>query len=87
MLELTPGPPHILLADHLEGERPVFVYRVESLPATLESLDARGWKAAESFEIPQGPCCSFDTPGGHRIALYQLTRPDVAKHFEGRRDF
>jgi hypothetical protein len=25
--------------------------------------------------------------GGHRFALYQLTRPEVAAHFEGRRDF
>ena len=29
----------------------------------------------------------FRTPGGHRIALYQLTRPEVAAHFNGRRDF
>jgi hypothetical protein len=34
-----------------------------------------------------GPCCSFTTPGGHRIALYELTRPEVPKQFEGRRDF
>jgi len=39
------------------------------------------------LEIPQGPCCSLRTPGGHRIALYQLTRPEVASHFDGRRDF
>jgi hypothetical protein len=39
------------------------------------------------LEIPQGPCCSFRTPGGHRIALYQLTRAEVAPHFDGRRDF
>jgi hypothetical protein len=34
-----------------------------------------------------GPCCSFTTPGGHRIAVYELTRPEVAAHFAGRRDF
>ena len=39
------------------------------------------------FEIPHGPCCSFRTPSGHRIALYQLTRPEVAEHFAGRFDF
>jgi hypothetical protein len=39
------------------------------------------------LEIPQGPVCSFRTPGGHRVALYQLTRPEVGRHFEGRRDF
>jgi hypothetical protein len=25
MVELTEGPPHVLLTDHLEGDRPVFV--------------------------------------------------------------
>jgi hypothetical protein len=39
------------------------------------------------LEIPQGPCCSLRTPGGHRIALYDLTRPVVASHFDGLRDF
>lgn len=29
----------------------------------------------------------FRTPGGHRIAVYQRTRPEVVRHFEGRRDF
>lgn len=87
MLELTESPPHLLLADHLEGERPVFVYRVDDFPSTLKDLEARGWRHAETFEIPQGPCCSFETPGGHRVAVYQLTRPEVGRHFEGRRDF
>ena len=40
-----------------------------------------------SFEIPHGPCCSFTTPGGKRVALYQRTRPEAASHFDGRRDF
>ena len=40
-----------------------------------------------TFDIPHGPCCSFVTPGGHRVALYQLTRPEAAGHFDGRRDF
>jgi hypothetical protein len=87
MLRLTEGPPHILLTDHLEGDRPVFVYRVSDLAAALKDLKARGWKKAQTFEIPMGPCCSFTTPGGHRIAVYELTRPEVAAHFAGRRDF
>ena len=87
MIELTDGPPHLLLADHVEGERPVLVYRVSDLPAALAELESRGWERAGTFEIPQGPCCSFRTPGGHRVALYQLARPEVARSFEGRRDF
>ena len=84
---LTGGPPLLVLADHVEGDRPIFVYRVDDLVASLAELQARGWQPARSFEIPHGPCCSFRTAGGHRVALYQLTRPEVAAHFEGRRDF
>jgi hypothetical protein len=87
MLELTEGPPRILLADHLEGDRPILVYRVADFDATLKALRARGWKRERSIEIPHGPLCSFVTPGGQRLAVYELTRPDVEAHFEGRRDF
>jgi hypothetical protein len=86
-VELTPGPPIVLLTDHLEGERPILVYRVPDLPAALGALRSEGWTPQGTFEIPQGPCCSFKAPGGHRVALYQLVRPEVAAHFEGRRDF
>jgi hypothetical protein len=87
MIELSAVPPAVLLTDHVEGDRPILVYRVADLDAALGELAGRGWKGEGTFEIPQGPCCSFRTPGGHRFALYQLTRPEVAAHFEGRRDF
>jgi hypothetical protein len=86
-VQLTAGPPLVLLADHVEGERPILVYRVADLEAALAGLEARGWQRQRTLEIPQGPCCSFQTPGGHRIALYELTRPEVVAHFNGRRDF
>jgi len=86
-IQLTEGPPLVLLADHVEGDRPILVYRVADLGAALVALAARGWEQQQSLEIPHGPCCSFRTPSGHRIALYQLTRPELASHFEGRRDF
>lgn len=86
-VELTEGPPLILLADHVEGDRAILVYRVTDLTAALAELEARGWEREHTFEIPHGPICSFRSPGGHRIALYQLTRPEVAEHFAGRRDF
>ncbi len=86
-VRLTAGPPLLLLADHVEGERPIFIFRVDDLTAALAGLEARGWQRAGTLEIPHGPCCSFRTAGGHRVALYQLTRPEVAAHFEGRRDF
>ena len=87
MIELGEQSPRILLAGHLEGERPILVYRVETLAAGMTALEARGWTAEGTFEIPQGPCCSFRTPGGHRIAIYELKRPEVVAHFAGRRDF
>jgi hypothetical protein len=87
MVELSDGPPRILLADHLTGDRPVLVYRVGDLRRALKDLAARGWERERTFEIPQGPICSFIAPGGQRLALYQLTRPQVEDHFAGRRDF
>jgi hypothetical protein len=86
-IQLTEGPPLVLLADHVEGDRPILVYRVADLGAALIELEAHGWQRQHTLEIPQGPCCSLRTPGGHRIALYQLTRPEVVAHFDGRRDF
>ena len=86
-VELTPGPPTVLLTDHVEGDRAILVYRVADLDATLAEQEAAGWIRDRTFDIPHGPCCSFRTPGGHRLALYQLTRPEAAGHFDGRRDF
>lgn len=87
MIELTEEPPRILLAGHLEGDRPILVYRVADFKAALDALEARGWTREHSIEIPQGPLSSFIAPGGQRIAVYELTRPDVEEHFAGRRDF
>jgi predicted enzyme related to lactoylglutathione lyase len=87
MIELTGGPPHILLTDHLEGDRAIYIYRVEDLSEATSELKKRGLKKEHRLEIPMGPCSSFTTPGGHRIALYEPSRPDVLKHFLGRRDF
>ena len=86
-IALAEGSPMILLADHVEGERPILVYRVTKLRRTLAAMEARGWEREHTFEIPHGPICSFRSPGGHRIALYQLARPEVADNFVGRRDF
>lgn len=87
MIELTREPPRILLADHVDGDRPILVYRVTSLPEAVADLETRGWKAEHSLEIPQGPVTTFSGPGGHRLAIYELTRPGVEAGFEGRRDF
>jgi hypothetical protein len=87
MIEMTDAPPRIMLAGHLEGDRPVLVYRVADLEAALSALEARGWRRGHRLEIPQGPCCTFTAAGGQRIAIYERSRPDVESHFVGRRDF
>src|SRR3954453_3098521 len=87
MVSLTGEPPDILLAGHLEGDRPVLVYRVAGLDAAIAELERRGWQREAVFGIPHGPCCEFKTPGGHRIAIYELTRPEATQRLAGRRDF
>ena len=87
MIELSDAPPRILLADHLDGERPILVYRVADLDAARRDLRARGWDEGHGLEIPQGPVRSFAGPGGHRLAIYERIHPGVERSFEGRRDF
>ena len=87
MVELAPKPPRLIFTNHLEGERAIMIFRVTKLRAALKTLAGRGWEKEETFEIPQGPCCSFTTPTGQRVALYERTRPDVESHFIGRFDF
>ena len=87
MLELGKSGPRVLLTDHLEDQRTILIYRVEDLDRTEKELRSKGWKRGRSLDIPHGPVISFATPGGQRVAIYQLTRPEVAKHFSGRIDF
>jgi len=87
MVQMTADPPHLLFTDHLDGERPILIYRVDDLDSSLDRLQTAGWAKDSVFEIPHGPCCSFRTPSGHRVAIYELTRPEVAAHFRGRVDF
>ena len=86
-VELTTGPPHVLLTDHLEGDRPILVYRVKDLEAAVAAMRDRGFRKGRRVDLPMGSARSFSGPGGHRIAIYELTRPGVARHFEGRLDF
>ena len=87
MVELTDGPPQLVLAGHLEGDRPILVYRVPDLEAAARDLQARGADLGHALEIPQGPVRSFVAPGGQRLAIYELARPGVVDSFADRRDF
>jgi hypothetical protein len=87
MIRLGADPPALLLAQHLEGDEPVLVFRVEDLERELASLQARGVEVAMRFEIPHGPGAELVNPGPQRVALYELTRPDRVRQLAGRRDF
>lgn len=86
-IELAKGSPHLLLTDHIEGDRPILVYRVKDLDKAVEALRGRGFRRGRNVELPMGTARSFSGPGGHRIAIYELSRPSVADHFDGRFDF
>jgi hypothetical protein len=87
MVRLADGGPALLLAEHLEGEQPVLVFRVADLEAAKAALRERGWTPGHQLEIPHGPICVFTTPGGQRLAIYERVRPEADEFFAGRRDF
>jgi hypothetical protein len=87
MVDLTGNPPVVLLAEHLEGDQPVLVYRVEDLEQAIGELETRGVNLAARVGIPHGPGAELALAGPQRIALYELTRPEVPERLVGRRDF
>jgi hypothetical protein len=87
MVRLSDGPPAVVLADHVGGERPILVYRVEDLDAAAKTLANRDRNPGPELGMPHGPCYSFELPGGHRLAIYELTRPGADERLSGRFDF
>src|SRR3954454_1051667 len=79
--------PRVILAEHLLGNTPILLHRVSDLDQTLAEFATRGLRLDAQVELPLGPCATFRSPGGQRLGLYQLTRPEVDKHFAGRADF
>jgi len=86
-VRLIDAGPRLLLAEHLEGDAPVLVYRVPDLDTALTELERRGLAVEARFGIPHGPCAAFRAPGGQRLAVYELTRPGADAHLAGRHDF
>jgi catechol 2,3-dioxygenase-like lactoylglutathione lyase family enzyme len=86
-VSVSPEGPRLVLADHLTGEAPVLLHRVSDLGETLAQLTERGLRPERRVELPLGPCATFRSPGGQRLGLYELTRPQVDEHFAGRADF
>ena len=84
-VRLSPEPPGLLLAEHLDDQPPILVYRVENLRSAMRKLRSKGVEGT-SFEIPHGPIFRFDAAGGQRLAVYQLTRPEASTVWAGRLD-
>jgi hypothetical protein len=87
MLRVGTAGPALLLTDHLPDDRPVFIYRVDDLAATATDFATRGWTSEQTIELPPGPCTTFRAPGGHRLAVYEHSRPGVVESMAGQRDF
>jgi hypothetical protein len=87
MVRLGTDAPRLLLTDHLPDDRPILIYRVESLASSTKRLRDRGWTPERTVELPPGPCATFRAPGGQRLAIYEPTRPEVVESMAGQRDF
>jgi hypothetical protein len=79
--------PAVLFAEHLEGDRPVLLYRVDDLDTAVAGLRARGVEVGERFEFPFGEGAELVNPGPQRTAVYERSRPDRGASLRGRRDF
>jgi hypothetical protein len=86
MMSLGEGP-GFLLAQHLDGDAPVLVYRVDDLAASVTALNGRGLGVSDRFEFPYGDAVEVLSPGPQRVAIYERSRPDRGDSLRGRRDF
>ena len=87
MVRLAPDPPPLLFAEHLHGDQPVLVYRVEDLDRAVAELREHRLDIGLEFEIPHGRGAEITNPGPQRVAIYERTRPEAAERLAGRRDF
>ena len=86
MMSLGEGP-GFLLAQHLEGDAPVLVYRVDDLASSVADLAGRGIAVSGRFEFPYGDAVEVLSPGPQRVAIYQRSRPERGDSLRDRRDF
>ena len=82
MVRVSGDGPHLLLAEHLDGDAPVLVFRVDDL-----AVARARFPAAEPFEFPFGDGLLLISPAPQRIAVYQRTQAERGASLTGRRDF
>jgi len=78
--------PYVLLADHINKNDVMLIYRVENLQSAIKELKSKDWKEESTIEIPPGPCCTFRDPAGNALVIYENVRPYVMEQFKGRID-
>src|SRR3954451_18162125 len=79
--------PAVLFAEHLEGDRPVLLYRVDDLAGAVAADRADGVVVREAFEVPFGHGAEIPVPGPQRVAISERDHPDRGDALRGRRDF
>jgi len=87
MVRLAKGGPELLLAEHLEGEQPILVFRIDDLDAAITELRGRGVTLGSHFEMPYGIGVEVSNPGPQRLAVYERTQPERGAGLAGRKDF
>ena len=87
MVRADPDGPALLLAEHLEGERPILIFRVADLDAASAQLRERGVELGSAFEMPYGHGVQVKLPGPQRVAVYERSRGERGEGLAGRRDF
>lgn len=87
MVQLAAEAPRLLLAEHLEGDQPILIFRVDDLAVATAELDSRGVATGTPFEMPYGHGIEVTAPGPQRLAVYELTRAERGAGLAGRRDF
>ncbi len=87
MVRMAAEGPCLLFAEHLEGERPILVFRVDDLEAAIAELEDREAALGSRFEMPYGTGVEIVVPGPQRLAVYEQTRPERGRSLAGRRDF
>src|SRR3954452_21613959 len=87
MVRLAADLPELVLAEHLEGDQPVLLYRVADLDETVADLTQSGAELGERFEFPYGFGAEILSDGPQRLAVYERSRAERGDSLAGRRDF
>ena len=87
MVRIADDVPELVIAEHLEDDRPVLLYRVTDLDAATTELRSGGAEVGERFEFPFGFGAEVLGPKPQRIAIYERSRAERGESLPGRRDF